>query len=290
MPALDLLATIDDADREAFQSALPRAGEVAKRTPLVRVVVPRHEDRAFIEAHEIFIDGLLRLNHKSAKSRRIEIELGAGDAVYFHAGCASPEYGRAVFALQHISQDVEVTPFGLGALICTGKSSDPLHKAGSCVSPVAHWSRANKVSFVRDSTWRDDWRDRFADYLACYFGGQLDRYFSMQASGKPQVVDPERIFASRRNKDWRIWTLEVRVLGDVNLFDAVRAGTIVLWGVPPNVEKQLKVAALAARRRLSHMRPLWAQLPRDKRRTVASVSPRSIFAAINRELAEVALR
>lgn len=279
MPALAHLRALSTKEQESLAAQLPRCTQIAARLPLVRVIVPEH-DRHLTEIHDFFADGLLLRSHKSTRSRNLEQQLGAGDGLYFHAGRSHPVYGLAILVLTEISEPVEVTPFGLGGLCCPNNASSTLHTDGGCVSPVAHRSEAEQRRFVQESTWRADWRAYLAAYIAYYYDSEPSRYFADGESSRPARIDPDGIFADLSNRDWRIWTAEVRVQADLRFQDPAMQGTLLFWGAHPMVEQKLKRDAVTRKIRLSTLYPTWLQLPRAKRLPVESVPGTIRFAAI----------
>lgn len=281
MAALAHRHALSTKEQESLDAELPRCTQIAARLPLVRVIVPSEtNDRQVQEIHDVFAEGLLLRSHKSTRSRNLERQLGAGDALYFHAGRSHPDYGLAILVLSEVSAPVEVTPFGLGGLCCPNIDSDHLHSAGGCVSPVAHMSEAEQRQFVRESTWRADWRAYIAAYIAHYYGSEPYRYFADGEGSRPAPIDPDGIFADPHNRDWRIWTAEVRVQADLSLQDCIADNTLLYWGAHPTVEQKLKRDAVARKTRLSILYPVWLRLPRDKRLPVERTPGTSRFAEV----------
>jgi hypothetical protein len=283
MPALDNLPLAPEDHAEQYWAHLERCSQIAERIPLVRVIVPTN-DRGPLEVHDIFSDGVLRRSHKSDHSRLLEQELGAGDGLYFHAGRTHPQYGRAVFVIADSPVHAEVTPFGLGGLCCPNNNSSPLHADGSCISPVAHLERSIQRGFVLGSTWRDDWRARVGQYLAWYFGSTPSRYFLDGSASRPSRPDPEGIFIEPRNRDWRIWTAEVRILDDLLIRAIIDQGALLFWGVHSSVEQELKRNAYTRRMSMQTLYPIWIMLPRDLRVPVERVPGTDRFGAVDRAI------
>src|SRR5687768_16440710 len=128
MPALDPLSSMTPGEAAEQSALLPASGAISMSMPLVRVVVPNN-DRGPAEILDVFAHGILRKAHKSAHSRKLELDLGTADSLYFHAGRTHPQYGLAVIVIQDCPKPVEVTPFGLGGLCCSNQDANPLHAA-----------------------------------------------------------------------------------------------------------------------------------------------------------------
>lgn len=232
MPALDVLNALPNNWKTEFNKAILKAQMVAKKLPLVRVVIPRTDPkRRREEISDVLIHGDLRRTHKSDRSRDIERRLHVPESLYFHAGRPHEDYGDAIFIIEDTANGVEVeaTPFGLGQLLC-GKKTD-MHKQGRCLAPISHEDDCKQRLFVRGSIWKADWRDRAAQYLALYFGSDPSRYFMEGDKGKPQKHDPDCIYSNDDNKDWRSWRIEVRVLGDISLFDVLARKQLLFWAM-----------------------------------------------------------
>jgi len=288
MPALDVIATFTDHDRSLYERDRPAAEQFATRLPLVRVVVPRAPGRRIQEIEDVFAGGVLRTEHRGAGTRDIEAQLGIGPFLYFHAGRSHSDYGDAIFVFDDLEGSYEATPFGLGGLCCPGPP-DPFHLRCQCVDPVAHESQVRQSQFVSDSTWKPQWRSEAAKYLAAYFGGRLEEYFDSSPSAKPTLTDPDLIFGDSRNTDWRAWTIEVRSSSDVNLFDVVRSGCILWWGVPDWLEDTMFVTALSNRRRPAERYPLLAQLPSHLRVSVTDAAGTTDFGDLQQSIQEFTL-
>ena len=259
-PALDILLT-GIGSTAAYKVARERAASVASSIPLVRVVVP--QSRRSEELRDVFQSGRLSADHRSEFSAECENRLGVGSAVYFHAGRTHPDYGSAVFGLGDIAVAAEATPFGLGALFCRG--NDKRHDNGSCLSPIAHASDPDQAKFVKASIWAGEWRASMASYLAIYFDGRLEDYFAPGVSGRPTVSDPDGIFLATQNRDWRSWTVEVRALGDIDLFAALERDEVLFWGLEDSLEAEIYDEVWAAGVELSEFYPLFARLPANRR-------------------------
>lgn len=241
---LGALARLAVAKPEWFDSALPGARRVAEQIPLVRVAVSASREAA--ELRDVLRTGLLRASHKSARSREIEVRLGAQDFLYFHAGRTHPAYGKVVFALGDAPDGrySEASPSGLGGLFCAdGRSPDDAssHFDGSCLAPVSHRSDEDQRSFYEQSVWAPMWRSRLGDYLAAYYGRRgLHRYFASEEGSRPDQDDPAGVFHNPSVKDWRAWTVEVRVAGDVDLNAMIDAGKLLWWGVSLQLRRDIE--------------------------------------------------
>lgn len=288
MPALDVLQSLLEEERQAYERALPRALEMAASLPLVRVIIPRDDQRGIEEIEDVLTSGRLSREHKGLRTRRTEAQLGTGSFLYFHAGRTHPDYGRGMVVIRDspTSAELEATPFGLGGLCCGGTDEDPLHKARGCVSPVAHHDSGEQARFVAESTWHEDWRDKAAQYLALYFGDTPEAYFSPRAADKPTREDPEGIFTDPRTRDWRAWTIEVRLTEDVDLFDVIRARELLFWGMTDWVYNTLRIDALRQRRSITHIYPLLALLPREGEIELDERDPDKVFSAAQRKIEE----
>lgn len=215
---------------------------VAKKLPLVRVVIPRTDPkRRREEISDVLIHGDLRRTHKSARSRDIERRLQLPESLYFHAGRPHEDYGDAIFIIEDTANGVEVeaTPFGLGQLLCEKKTD--MHTQGRCLAPISHEDDFKQRLFVQGSIWKADWRDRAAQYLALYFGSDPSRYFMEGDKGKPKKHDPDCIYSNDDNKDWRSWSIEVRVLGDISLFDVLARKRLLFWAMKKKVVSEIAV-------------------------------------------------
>lgn len=244
--------------RSCYEAALPRARIAAGKLPLVRVVVPRTDPRQLVEVLAVFQAGRLGRDHKSPKAREKEEQLGVADSLYFHAGRPHPDYGRAVIVLRQSRGPEEATPFGIGQLEC---DSGTLCSKGACLKPVAHKSRLEQQTFVSGSTWRGEWRKCAGHYLAAYFGDDLLGYFRSGPTARPKYPDPEAIYSNPANIDWRSWTVEVRVLNDINLIEAIAVGDVLLWGLEEDLENWIQQRILDEGRSLSEVFPVLAALP-----------------------------
>lgn len=243
--ALSVLPLIDPEWQAEFEAATPRARHFADVLPLVRVVVPAPgHHRRELELLDVFRRGTLRPSHKSPLAVQCERTLQREGALYFHGGRPHPDYGNAVIVLDGLPEGtpMEVTPFGLGGMLCTKTHAGP----HTCVAPVAHDDEVEQVDFTARSTWlADPWRARAAEYIGLYFGATPERYFFPGDQGRPKRPDPAGIFMDDRTSDWRAWTLEVRVLAEVNLFDALAEGRVIAWALDEATDAELQVRSIA---------------------------------------------
>lgn len=262
MPALSPLSNLPPDWKVEYEAAFPQALSVAQRLPLVRVVLPSHTERRAEEALDVFSSGVLKRSHKSPRSTEIETRLAVPNSLYFHAGRPHPDYGSAILVLGHADGAVEATPFGLGALDCNGTSK--AHSDGACLSPVAHWPIARQEEFVRSSRWSSNWRDHTAEFLALYFANDLHQYFAPGSAGRPVRRDPEGI-CDEANKDWRSWTIEVRLQEDLDLRGALEKGLLLYWAMESSSEEDFHVHVQDTGYPLSEIYPLLAALPPKRR-------------------------
>jgi hypothetical protein len=240
MDALHALAALDqmnEATKSACDEALPAANDFVQKLPLVRVVVPPFSPRMETETCDVLREGKLLTSHRGKSTERIDAALGVATAVYFHAGRTHPDYGKVALVFRPLEQEerAEVTPFGLGALICDQKEEK--HALRSCLGPIAHQEEAVQARFVAASTWRSGWRqDQAPRFLAYYFGAALDAYFAAEADGRPERPDPAGIFHPDDGcRDWRGWTFEVRIAETIALHAILDSGRILMWAM----DKQL---------------------------------------------------
>lgn len=245
-PALTVLEALDDVGKAAYETVLPAATQFVAKLPLVRVVVPLGP-RKNVETEDTLRDGKLLPSHKSPLAAKKDRELGAADGIYFHAGRTHPVYGKVafVFSLLEEEEKAEVTPFGLGGLLCdrTGEA----HEARGCVAPVAHFSGADQKSFVEGSTWRSDWRDHASKFLAAYFGDDLGAYFAAEALGRPTRCDPAGVFhPTTGSLDWRSWTFEVRIATEVDLHAVLDSGRVMMWAMEEQLYNEVALRTAGA--------------------------------------------
>lgn len=278
MPALDLLGTIAGPQQTAFQAALPGGAKLAGRMPLVRVVFSKNKSRRTVEIEDFLVRGVIRRSHKSDHSRDIEKRLAVQDSLYFHLGRAHPDYGDAAIVVQEATVASEASPFGLGGLLCPGSGKN--HDAGCCVSPLAHAPEGDQKMFVASSTWYSDWRAKAGEFLALFFNANADAYFAPGEGGRPSIADPEAIFSDPANKDWRSWTIEVRLLDDLRLDEVLTGNYLLHWAVVDTVENDLYDQAQAAGVPLRDMFPYLERLP-AARQIRATVATKSLFADVD---------
>ena len=235
------------AERDAYDQALPAAIEFVVRLPLVRVVVPLGGPRKALETRDALRDGKILPSHKSLFAAAGERRLGAADGVYFHAGRTHPIYGKVAFVFSPLEEEdrSEVTPFGLGGLLCDKTGAN--HDERRCVTPVAHLPEADQAGFVAASTWRSDWREQAPKFLAAYFGSKLDAYFAPEAVGRPTQLDPAGVFdPTTGSLDWRAWTFEVRIAAEVDLHRVLDGGRLMMWAMEDQLYNELTLRSAGA--------------------------------------------
>jgi len=297
LPALDILLTMDPAQRAEYDGSLAEAQSFARRLPLVRVVVPDastdpgNRERLQREARQIediFHHGRLKPEHESANAHAVAGRLGVGHSLYFHAGRTHPDYGKLALVFRELPGDdsADATPFGLGGLLCT--SNGRWHDTGSCTSPVAHDPEPDQVDFVRESRWTSAWREQAGSFLAAYFGVELHRYFLPEAEGKPKREDPAGIHADPHARDWRSWTIEVRFTREIDLFEVLNRGALQAWAIDTRLATQLQ--------RLEQVRgqsyPWWNELRRSVSRQIVApgLGTAELFAQVDGEVRDQCLR
>jgi len=239
-PALAVLGRMDPAWQESYDKALPAAITFVAKLPLVRVVVPHRSPRKELETDDALRDGKLLPRHKSPRTASDERRLRAANGIYFHAGRTHPAYGKVAFVFSALAEEAqaEVTPFGLGGLLCDGAGE--VHEQQSCVGPVAHLSDAEQAEFVASSTWRSQWRDQAPQFLAAYFGSKLDAYFASGDDGRPTWPDPAGVFDPTSGcRDWRAWTFEVRIAAEIDLYRVLDSGRIMMWAMEEQLYNEL---------------------------------------------------
>jgi hypothetical protein len=260
MPALDSLHSMGKDEHEQYERDLDLAITMAMLLPLVRVTICLNSPpRAKQEERDVFQDGKFLREHKSPGSARKEALFNIPGCVYFHAGRALSAYGKAAFVFKNLTVDVEATPFGLGGLDCSG---DPqMHADGGCMSPIAHQSLDKRLEFLRDSTWKNDWREKAGQFLAYYFQAELQRYFRELPDCIPIKEDPEGIYHDPSNKDWRSWTIEVRAQDDIDILAAIERNQLLWWFVLPHLEEDLENVVISSGIPMQELFPLMARLP-----------------------------
>jgi hypothetical protein len=238
-PALAALDGMDPAWKDAYDAALPAATAFVAKLPLVRVVVP--DTRKARETDDALRDGRLLPGHKSRASADGERRLGAADGLYFHAGRTHPAYGKVALVLHPLDEEdqAEVTPFGLGGLLCTNSGAQH-DRERSCVMPVAHFEESEQAAFVAASTWRRAWRDQAAQFLAAYFGSDMDAYFAAEDLGRPTRLDPAGVFhPATGSRDWRAWTFEVRITAEIDLHRVLDSGRVMMWAMEEHLYNEV---------------------------------------------------
>jgi hypothetical protein len=239
-PALVALGSMDPAWKDAYENALPAAAALLAKLPLVRVVVP--VGRKKMETEDVLRDGKLLPTHKSPSAADKERRLAGTDSVYFHAGRTHPAYGKVALVFHPLDEEAraEVTPFGLGGLLCDKPEGNGHPQPPECVLPVSHLEESEQAAFVKDSTWTSSWRERAGHFLAAYFASDLDAYFALADSGRPRRLDPAGVFHSKTgSRDWRAWTFEVRIAGEIDLHRVLDAGRVMMWAMDEELYDEL---------------------------------------------------
>jgi hypothetical protein len=247
-PALAALGGMDAAWRDAYDKTLPAAVRFVAKLPLVRVVVPRGP-RKGMETDDTLRDGKLLPRHKSPVARKGEQRLGAADGVYFHAGRTHPVYGKVALVLYPLDEEdkAEVTPFGLGGLLCDKPEGLAHPRPPECVLPVSHIEESEQAAFVQSSTWRSPWRDPAGHFLAAYFGSNLDAYFAAGDAGRPARLDPAGVYHPMTGShDWRAWTFEVRIPAEIDLHRVLESGRVMMWAMEEHLYNEIAQRAADA--------------------------------------------
>jgi hypothetical protein len=289
-PALAALDGMDPAWKDAYDDALPAAAAFVAKLPLVRVVVPHVEPRKGTETDDTLRYGRILPRHKSLASAESERKLGAADGIYFHGGRTHPAYGKVALVLYPLDQEAqaEVTPFGLGGLLCKGSGEH--HDARHCVAPVAHLSEPEQAAYVAASTWRSGWRapDQAARFIAAYFGADLGAYFSAEDAGRPTRLDPAGVFHPTTGcRDWRAWTFEVRIAAEIDLFRVLDSGRVMMWAMDDELFAEL------IQRQPAPLEPSWwlAKLMQTEVRRIAwpEASFEDLLMTVDREVKKACL-
>jgi hypothetical protein len=152
----------------------------------------------------------------------------------------------------------EVRVLSHRGLMCNATSQE--HADGKCLAPVSHAPPAAQATFVAASTWPEPWRTSARDFLAAYFAKDLSLYFAPNDKGRPDRSDPEAIYQNAANRDWRSWSIEVRVLEDLNILDALSTGTLLWWALDPPIEQDMLQDAIAQGTPLGNLYPMLIRL------------------------------
>ncbi len=293
LPALSVLPFTDDVSKTEYEQAHTAAQKFAGTVPLVRVVIPDptpvRPQREHEQIEDILRRGQLRPSHESDNSHAVAADLGVGRRLYLHAGRTHPDYGKMVFVFRRSPQTVAVdaTPFGLGGLCCS--QTGRWHMIGSCTAPVAHDPKEEQKAFVQASLWGADWRDQAAQFVAAYFGANLSDYFAPDDNGKPRRADPAEIYTDVGSRDWRSWTVEVRLDGEINLFEEVANGNLLCWSIDEHLEARLEEEIS----RTGAQFPFWERLVRDAaklRIANPGYGVQDLFRLIDMEIMKLCLR
>jgi hypothetical protein len=179
-----------------YDNNLLLASRIASRVPVVHVIARTMtpEDCWTL----VTDDGSLSLANPNPNTITAERELLLPRSVYFYAGRAYPGVGGIALAFDpsvDLLHTGSITPFDTGGLVC-GK-----------VKSLKWMSDVERIEYGRRSIQPlEDWRARFAVFLAAYFN-PLGSYVSNFL--RPCRNDPDGIFEHVENT-WRSWTLEVR--------------------------------------------------------------------------------
>lgn len=260
-----VLQSLDDDPPPSMAMALPGASRLSQAMPLVRVAIPHPlRERHKLEWVDVLQHGRLRVEHKSGRSRSVEVNLGAPDSLYFHGGRAHPDYGTMVFILAGLPEthECEASPSGLGTLSCTSGSALDDAVSHGCLAPVSHWHPDDQRRYYRQSTWKGAWRPSAAKFLAGYFGAKgVEAYFAHGEAGRPDRADPAGVFHNPSVCDWRAWTIEVRCMRDLDLYAALREGTLLAWGISSNLRRLAETRLVEHGDELPFYEALCANLP-----------------------------
>lgn len=278
---------MDAAWEAQYRATLPSAERFARNVPLVRVVIPGNK-REETEIDDVLKRGRLCTTHQSPTSAQLEDDLQVKRSLYFHAGRTHPDYGKMALIFHPMVEEAkgEATPFGIGGLLCP--TTGHYHDSGQCTSPVAHDPKDDQIDFVAVSRWSADWREQAGRFLAAFFGPSLGGYFLPADQGKPQRADGAGIYTDPHSRDWRSWTIEVRLLEDVELATVLRRGGIQTWAMDPQLEDRLRQRAQATGATF----PWWEELMRSKARRldVPGATIAELFKQIDEEVRDQCLR
>ncbi|HKO49775.1 MAG TPA: hypothetical protein VJV79_18725 [Polyangiaceae bacterium] len=228
-----------------------RAEQIAGKLPLVRVLVPKDPNRRAQHIRRVFGDGILEPAHESEGTRRLEEKLKLEHSVYFHSARGDETYGSVLFAFRNLDGPLEATPFGLGGIDCDATNLSCARK--SCLQPVSHFAVDDKKRYVETKLWRDtDWRPKAAEHLDRYFAcDDFVRYFERNVL--PCQPDPDGIHAGAEETgkiDYRHFTIELRLLGPLDLSRALRQGQLLFCCIPSDVKSRSERENLAFYREL----------------------------------------
>jgi hypothetical protein len=153
-----------------------------------------------------------------------EERLGFSRCVYFYAGRAHPQYGNLAFAFPprcEAGRPGAASPFDTGGVV--NRRKPPL------LCKFAADDQASRIQLVREAQMTlDQWRERFAEFLAAYF-----RPLSAYWGGRPAHPDPEDLYGPA-NQSWVAWTFEVRLEEPVDIADCL------VWSATEDVLELLR--------------------------------------------------
>lgn len=200
----------DSGWQQGFDQAITAAQQSATGMPLIHVT--EREGRFGLAGILLSPTNTIPLSddgrYCGALTQEAERLLGISPCVYFYAGRADQQYGRAAFAFPPSIEDgrnVSVTPFDSGALVHPTEPLDVNLTAGGFSSVR---------EFFDASCWGPDWRSRFGELLAAYFPA-ADSYWI----AKPTYPDPDEIYV--RNARYNAWTVEVRLSPSPSILSCV---------------------------------------------------------------------
>ncbi len=165
-------------------------------------------------------------------TRFVEDQVGYPRSVYFYAGRACPDYGRAALAFAppcERGRFHSATPFGTGGVV-----KQDLNTAFRMnLQPD---DLDGRVAYCKASTLHANgepgWRESFARWLAAHYPSDPAGYW-MRA---PETRDPEDLY--HLNDNWQAWTWEVRFSRGLNVLEADR------WAADPAYLSELRQALI----------------------------------------------
>lgn len=203
MPPMDNLPTPEPATLERCQRAAARmplvhvtSGRVGRPMlwDIVLGVIPTSEAE-----NEYCGDG----------ARFAEEQAGYPPSVYFYAGRANPRYGETALAFGAEAENGRfhsVTPFDTGSVV--NRTPDTALALDLGLPPDAATADQvrKRAEYCKAATVTADWRSVFARWLAGYYPSGADGYWER----RPELPDPEGLYARNPDGDWAAWAWEVR--------------------------------------------------------------------------------